>query len=378
MAVINMDVTPESQDRLDVLKAAQRLYPNRGKISIMIENQHFRVVDKWFYGDRHQVQGGTAIMHTMSLADGTGNARFSGPNEVDNTDLQNVRVELTTPWRHIDNSYIITHDEMVRCRGGAATVNMLKSRRMEAGIYWANLVENRGFIAPHSSTDDLNPYGLAYHLVPFTSAQVAAHAAALSAGTEHAVDTGDHQGANPSGFSTYCGLDTSLSKNELARNYNDVWTNSDMEITEDDVEKILRAFRHLSFRAPMNVENWSDPNSVQFTGYIPEALLSAINKKARTNNESLGADLGKFADGVVVKGMPIMWAKQLDNDTSNPMFIVNNRHFYPVFQKGEFLRETPAIRVAGKHNQYVTFDDTMFNFICENRRAAGANISYVA
>jgi len=369
MPGINIDPVAVTQTPYDIVKVTLAHYPNRSKLTVLQELHDFPFMNRWMDPSRRRTASGIAIAEDVVI-DGNGSAKMVRPFETHVPNVNNVVAKLQVPWRGCQADWSLEKREILQNSGSQAKLTQLnkivKVRRAAADLDLANLLEGRAWQAPNSSSDDLNAHGVPYWLVPITSAQVAA-----SAG-------GNHIGANPTGFSDVGGIDASASKYALWKSYADVWDNNTPTCTENDVRKMVRMHRRLKFRTPKNARDWESDAYSDFQGYLSEARLEAFEEKARANNESLGADLGKFSGQTTVRGTPLSWVEAIDDISTDPLVLINHRHWHVFCLEGDILEETTVAPSTAQHRVVTTFVDLTFNIVTLNRRLAGGRIDYVA
>jgi len=366
---INLDPVVDSNDAFDVLKITLKNYPNRGELTVLQDRHTFPVMNRWFRDDRRVLTGGTAISEQIVI-DENGSAKMVKPREVHEGNTKDVTATLQLPWRGGQGDWDLETREVLMNSGSAKSFtrlcSLIKVRRASADLSIANLLEKRGWLAPNSTADDKNPHGMPYWLVPITSAQVASDLG------------GDHIGTNPVGYTDTAGIDATAEKYKLWRSYNDVWSNDDSITTEEDVRKMTRMHRRLKFQVPMNARDWESEAFSDFQGYVTEARLEGFEERARANNESLGADLAKYCGQTVVKGTPMNWCEDLDDVSTDPMYLINHRHWNVFMLEGDNFTETTTAPDRSQHRVLTTFVDFTFNFMTLNRRLCGGRIDYVA
>jgi len=365
MAVgINLDAAADSQSAYDLLKLTRKHYPNRRKLNVLQERHQFPIMNRWMADDQRRAAGGTMIEERV-MVDENGSAKMVEPYEIEEGNVIDVMATLQIPWRIVQARYDFEKSEILRNRGNLVQlVSILETRRAGCDLSLANKMEEQAFQYPATSSDVKNAWGIPLWLVPITSAQVSAA-------------TSGHQGANPSGWTDTAGIDASASKYALWRSYNDVWDNNTITITEDDVAKIVRMHRHLLFQVPRNARDWESEFFERFQGYLGEDRLEAMEKKARANNESLGADLGRFSGQTVIKGTPLNWNEDIDDISTDPLILVNHAFWHVFVLEGDVLAETQVDPDRAQHRVTTVFVDLSFNFATLNRRRAGGRIDYV-
>ena len=175
-------------------------------------------------------------------------------------------------------------------------------------------------------------------------------------------------------------MNSSLSKYARYRNFNDVWS-SDLasnELSEDDIDKILRMIRHMKWTAPMNAKEFlAAMEAPRMEFWCGERLITLADRKARANNDSLGSDLGKFSGQTNTKGIVWNWAEKLDAETTSPLIAIDMDSFRTIVRKGENLVEDGPRKLPNIHRAMVTDVDLVSANVNRNRRKCG-RIDYVA
>jgi len=359
-----MDPSASSQSVIDLLKITRGYHPNKSKLTVLQERHQFPIMNRWMSDDQRRVAGGSQIEETVMI-DENGTAKMVEPYQIEEMSVPDVMAKLQIPWRICQADYNLEKSEILRNKGKMVQlVRLLDSRRAGADLSIANKLESQGFQYPATSSDTLNAWGIPYWLVPITSAQVSA---GLSG----------HIGTNPSGWTDTAGIDASSSTYAMWRSYADVWDNDTITITADDVTKMVRMHRHLKFQTPRNARDWESEYYGRFQGYLSEARLEAMEKKAQANNDRLGADLAKFAGQTVVMGTPLNWNEDVDDISTDPLILVNHNHWHVFCLEGDILAETDCEPSRAQHRVFTTFVDLSFNFATLNRRQAGGRIDYV-
>ncbi len=77
-------------------------------------------------------------------------------------------------------------------------------------------------------------------------------------------------------------------------------------------------------------------------------------------------------DGTITfRKNPIIWVPKLDERSDDPVYMLDHSTFYPVILRGDYLRESDAIRAPNQHNIYQVFTDLTYNYLCVDRRRNG-------
>lgn len=345
-------------------------------IEYLLDKHQYVVVDQWFREDRIEQEGGTQIIRDVIYRE-DGEAAFVLPGEVRTRSTMNVIAQITMPFCLMPKQHTITEFEINANRGREQLKKLSTAKRQVALKSIADTLESRVWQLP-DVTNNKKPRGVPYWIVPITSSQRTAHGVA---GTK----TGALQGENPSGFSDCGGIDASDDTKTRWRNWNDTWTNSAADMTEEDLVRIGRMHRHMRFQAPITVAD-IDKRSFQKTRiYACEDVIDNFSKVTRAQNDQLGSDAGKYLGAGVTqtgvptfRGLPLIWIEQLDGDTTLPFVMLNHDKFYPVVRQGVWLREGSPMRTVDQPDTFTTWIDNEFNILCLNRAEGGGMISYPA
>jgi hypothetical protein len=349
-----------TQQALDLWTITREEYPWKNRLEILQERHEWPVVNQWFQERKVTFESGTQIIHNVMI-DHAGTARMILPNEPRTYLVGNVMARITIPWRKLNDYYLTNRDEVMRNRGENKLVDLLQTRRASTAYSMAELLETLAFKTPADSSDVVNPFGVRYWVTPITSGQV-------SAGTS------GHQGSRPlyqdgNAITTGAGgIDSNQSKYSLWKNYNDVWTNADADVTDNDLDKIMGMLMDIKFKAPVTAKDVYDGTYDNFMHYSNKKFILSIERKARANNDNLGADIGKFAGVTRIKGVPVVRQDDLDDDSTNPLFSLNHDCFMPFILEGDFFRETGPMNDVSQPDTFVTNIDLQFNYLCTNRR----------
>lgn len=371
MAGINLDAVVDAQTPYDILKVTLKNYPNKGVLNVLQDRHTFPIMNRFFRKDRMLIRGGTAISEKVMI-DENGAAKMVQPYEQHEGTVVDVMATMELPWRQTQTDWSLERGEILRNRSGKFTgnsvvqlVDLAKIRRASADLSMANLLEGLGWKVPTSTADKKNPNGIFYHLVPITAAQVA-------------TSQSGHIGQNPVGFNDTAGIDATDDTYALWRSYVDVWDNDTPTCTDDDVRKMVRMHRRLKFQVPMNAKDWTAETFSDFQGYLSESRLECFEERARANNESLGADLGKFSGQTIIKGTPLNWTEEIDDVSSDPLVLMNHKHWHVWVLDGDNFVETVEPGGVTQHRVTTTFTDVTWNIGTMNRRLCGGRIDYVA
>lgn len=286
--------------------------------------------------------GGAGIRRNIMI-DTTGNARHVGLFAQDSTNISDVLHKLRVPWRHTTTSYAFDEREEEFNSGEAEIVDLIKIRRTDGMASLAMLLEDTWWSKPADSSDEVTPFGIDYWFVPNASE--------------------GFFGGNPAGFSAgAANVDSSAYtrwKNYTARY---------AAVSKDDlILKMRRAYRRIMFKPPVPNPNYAR-GADRYRIYVNNDTLEGMETIGESQNENLGKDLAPYQDQMVFKSVPIQWVPALDANEVDPVYMTNWAHFYPFFQKNEYLKESGPLRKAGQHRVIEVHIDLTWNTLCTNRR----------
>lgn len=356
-----------NSDLIDLQRTTLENLPDMD-FEVALTYQQYLVCDKWFGNDKVQVESGTSIKRNIILDD-SGNAIHTRLFAKVPVNVADVQRQITAPWVQARTHYTIERREALRNRTPARYVELLKSRRVDAMVSLANLIERDGWKAPINSSDDLNPRGLPYWLSKIANA-----------------DTGTP------GFVgkrvVYTDGSTSNDIGGINASTETKWRNYAAEYsaisTTDLLLAMRKAFHAINFQSPIMVKDLKEGTLSNYRIYMDLTVLSTVEGLAQAQNvgsEKLGPDLDRFHGITAFRRVPLMYAPLLDSDTdasggasSAPVYMVNHNMFFPIVLQGDWLRENEPMSDVESNNTFVTIVDNSYQFFCKNRRTAGAVI----
>lgn len=357
-----------NSDLIDLTKTTLENLPDM-KFEVALAKVDYIAVNTWFGEGKVKEDGGTSITRNVML-DNSGNARHVRLYQRSSINVADVQKKLNAPWVQVEGQWSIERREALRNRGRAKFIDLVETRRLDAMLAMADLLETRAWKSPQDTNDDLNPRGLPYYLsklVPSTGSgyDSAIDVAAGFSGRRVLFSDGtqtltDKSGLSPTGQAKW-------------RNYVDVKTG----INADFVKKMSRAFYATKFRSPMLAKDLKKGGASKFRIYMGLDDVVEYGDLARKANENLGADLDKFHGVLAFNRVPVEHAPELDTDADRPVYGVNHDKFYPIVLEGDWMREDEPDRDPELHNVVTTFIDGSYQYFCTNVREAGFVISNV-
>ena len=289
-------------------------------------------------------QGGSEISFRVMVSL-TGNARNTGMYAADKTAVKDVMVTATVPWRMSTTNYSYSIYEPSFQSDRETIIKTLLVREQDAyNAMWV-LQEENLWTAPSSATDN-RPNGVPYYVVKSIT-----------------TPDGGFTGLAPSGHTTVAGISPTTYPNW--RNWAGQYTNP---TTDDLVRKIKLAINNTNFMAPHPHPELGFGKS-DYQIYTTLRVQEPLERLAETRNDSLGSDVAKFMNRVTVGGVPIKYVPYLEaNDTSDPVYGLNWKHFRPFVKAGANMKRYPPKQAPNQHDTYDVHIDHWCNYANYNRR----------
>lgn len=352
----------------DLIATTLRDLP-KDQFEIMWDSQHYELC-QIYQEHRRKVDGGTSIQKNVIL-DRFGRAKYRRLYDTDQPTVDQSQFQVNVPWTQLSTDYSWDVLEIMRNKNSAkGFIDLLESRRAERMWDLAELMEQRGWTTPTSSTDTLYPYGIPYY-VNFldngvTQGGFAGKTIRYQNGTTGTVCAGIDAASEPKW-----------------QNYADVYQRVDNSL----LRKLRSAVRRTRFKpAPFAIKPGNDKVGAPIKLYAADDVTSQIEDLAdKRDDASAPQDLaGKMLhdyDGCThFNKMPFVYVPQLDGftvqgssttQTPNPIFCVDWTKLQPVVQDGYWMEEGKPMVDRGQHTTFTVFLDGSHNNLCLNRRTCG-------
>lgn len=304
---------------------------------------HVAVREMW-EGKKKVFEGGADWRFDIQM-DHNHSARAVGLFETDGSSLNDTMVKGNVPVRHVNAHYEYDLREPDFQRGGTAIVDLVKSRYVAMMVSFYEYLEDILWSKPADSSDERTPYGLAYWVTKTTST------------------TGGFNGSNPTGFSSgRAGISTSTYSR---------WANYAVKYTniskEDLIRKMREAARKTQFRSPIShaVPNLGGMKNGIYTN---NDVIGLLEEALETQNMNLGNDIASKDGRTMFKGTPITYAPKLDDDSTDPVYMLDWKHLAIGVMAGWENNLTKPYQVPGKHLVRRVDLDVSLNMISDNLR----------
>jgi hypothetical protein len=314
--------------------------------------QDYPLYRKWFdKSNRENIIGGNGIGVRRNLANRTpDSAAHVGWADPDNVTIDDLTDNLQMDWVHATQSWGVIYQTDVLMNGNADAekiFDLVKLRRQQAMLNLVEEIEEKAWSAPTSSSDKRNPWGITYWIVKNSS-------------------TGFYGGA-PSGHTTVGNV--SLTDSPTFKNYTATYSLNSPFGKNNGIKQVRTAMRKCHFKSPIPKMDYS-PEMDKFCLYVGDTTTEQAEEVGESQNENLKSDLAPSAyaiESLRIRGRPLIWAPELDGDTSYPIYGVNHATWEVRYLEGDWFRESNN-DAPNQHNIRQYFIDLTYNFLCFNRR----------
>jgi len=278
--------------------------------------------------------------------DTNGSARGVGLYYTASVNPTNIMTTGKMPWRHVTWNWGIERREIAMNRTPRKIVDLTKTRRIAAFGDAVKYFERRGWRCPATTNED-DFHGIPYWIVKSNTA---------------VTTNNGFNGTVPSGYTVVGNINPTTYPR---------WANYATQYTsvtfEDLIDKLERAMTWTAFK-PLVDEVPSYNTGNDYGLYTTYAVLSACKKLLKSQNDNLGYDLDSVEGKVVFRRTPLTWARELEDDTTGPIYGVNWGVFKFMGLRGEWMHETPIPVHSNQPTVSATHTDCTLNTYCTDRR----------
>ena len=319
---------------------------------LMSSYQNTIVLKRLIKKNKMTFDSGPALQFNV-IVDTNHSARFVGLAAVDDVNATNVMTTGSIPWRHITWNWMYDRREPIMNSGASKIVDLVKTRRI-AGLGDAIIKFETSFWRIPLTTNTTDPYGVQYWIVK------SATATTTNDGFNGTTPVDAVGGSYSSGAA-------GISSSAFSGRWANYATGYSALSKTDLIAKMRRAYVYTDFMPLVDetpVYNLGDDYGI-YTNYT---VLSALESILESQNENLGSDVAPMDGKVMFRRTPVTFVKELDLDTTNPVYGINWGEFFAAGLRGEWMNETVIPKKADQHTVTVTHTDCSFNYMCRNRR----------
>lgn len=340
--------TLQATDIADIVSTTQNELGELKFTDLMSDYQNTIALKRLIKKNKITFDAGPEVSFNLITGDND-STRAVGLYAVDNVDVTNVMTTGKIAWRHVTWNWAIDAHEIDINGSPRKIVDIVKTRRIAAFGSAIRKFEYWFWRVPAAS-DTVSPYGIPYYIVKSNTA----------------VTTNDgFNGGLPSGYSTVANI--SNTTYPRWRNYATQYT----AVTKDD---LIRKWRRMAVYTDFmpfvdNIPQYNTGDDYGF--YTNYSVVGTLEELLEAQNENLGNDIASKDGQVMFRRTPVQFVKELDLDTTNPVYSINWGEMKTMGLRNWWMKETNVPMQAGQHNVSATHTDCTFNLLCRNRRRQG-------
>ena len=327
----------------DAVLLTQQQFVKRGAfVDLQTDLQDHIAVREMWKGRQFKFSGGEN-WEWEAQVDHNHSAQFVGLFETDGTALTDTMIKGYVRPRHVNAHYIYDQRESAFQRGGTKIVDLIKTRYVAMMVSLYEKMEEALWTKPTDSDDEVTPFGAEYWI------------------TKNASE--GFNGGRPTGFTDKGNIDPNLQ----ARWKN--WTARYVAISKEDlIRKMRKGARQIKFRS---VISHAEPNlrkDMRNGIYTNDAVIGIMEEVLEDQNMNLGNDLASKDGRTLFKSTPVVFAPYLDNDTQNPVYMLDWKWLAVGVLSGWENQLTKPYMVPGKHLVRRVDVDLTMQMVCTNLR----------
>ena len=304
-------------------------------------SDHVAVREMW-RGRTKQFDGGDPWEFDCQV-DHNHSTRAVGMYETDGSALAETMIKGEIHARHVNSHYVFDLREKAFQRGGTKIVDLIKTKYIGMMVSFYEWLEETLWSNP--ANDSKTPLGIAHWV------------------TRAAADAEGFNGVDPTGFAEgRAGIlvaDTPRYNN---------WNAQYEAISKEDlVRKMRTASRRTKFKSPISHAQptlGSQKNGI----YMNSDTIGLCEEILEDQNMNLGNDMASKDGRTLFKGTPVTYAPYLDDDTEDPVYMLDWQWLAIGVLAGWQNNLTRPYMVPNKHLVRRVDLDASMNMACTNLR----------
>jgi hypothetical protein len=351
----------KDKDILDLLNTTRYYEPKDGFIQIAQDMQDLIVMNYLLTakGGQKVINTGVGIEETL-MVDYGGRSQWVGEFTEVTRMVGDFLKKMRLNWTLVHDSISYTKGMILANKGEARIKNVIKPQEAAMMLRLAHTMEEAFFGNPDPDNDEIM-WGLKYWIVKNATA--------------------GFNGGYPSGFSRIANVN--LTEVPQYKNYTATYTS----VTKSDlVAKLRTAHRKTNWKSPLKMSEFKGDTGKQRVLLVNEDTFDEMEMVGEAQNENLGRDLAPgsgnydakmqdkkqglgFIDGdLVFRRHPIMPVVALNDDTTDPVYMIDLSNFYALTFEGDNMSRSDFIRLPNQPRVYASDIYHKCQTICTNRR----------
>ncbi len=316
-----------------------------------------------YQNERMVIDGGNQIERKIML-DQSGNARYRRAYDTDTPGVSDVMHTIKAPWTRIGTNYSWDDFELLQNKNNAkGFIDLMKVRRVDGLWSLAELIEDRFWKTPESTTDDLYPFGVPYYITMFSADATLNTSAGFN---------GKFIKFQDSTYDSTC-ANINAANEAKWRNYAAPYTAIDSAF----LKTFRLAFMYTKFKAPLIVNDPQNKRTAAKRVYtdfdtVAQIMDLADQKDDRHSGKDIMSNLRMDDTGLAfVNRLPVVPIPQLNGAAYTPVYCIDFSKFIPYVHDGYWMKEGAPETDRGQHTTFTVYLDGAHNNLCLNRRTAG-------
>ena len=289
------------------------------------------------------------------MTDVSDSARHVGLAYVANSNIGNYLIVGKMPWRHTTWNWALERRLVAMNRGRAKIIDLAQVQRIAALGGAIKLFERTLWRVPAATgeTDsfDTDPVGIPYFVVKTSTAF-----------TDGVSGNYGFNGLVPSGYTLVGNINPTTYPRWA--NYAEPYT----LVTPADLIMRMRRGQHYTDFVPLVDETPVHSKNNDYGIYTQYSVLRQLEDVLLGQNDNIGNDLAAKDGKVTFMMTPVTPVRQLDNDTTGVVYMLNWSHIRPVGLSGEWMYEQNFKAEANQPTVSMTNTDCSWNLTCDDRR----------
>lgn len=336
----------------DLVNATLPNFPKLKFTDIISTYQNTQVLKRLMNKKKMMMQAGVDAIKFQLATDENHSFRWVGMYATDIFNSDDTLQQGSVPWAHATWNCVWDYKELLMNGNPLTIVNNMKLKRIRM-FASAVIALERQFWRLRALADTLTMLGVPNWIVK----------TATDAATDATND--GFNGTTPSGWTTVGGLTPgSAALGNKWNNYADAYAN----VTKDDlIRKMRRAAAKTDFQPIVdNIPTYNKGKDYEImTNY---KVYGPMVEALEAQNENLGNDIASKEGKVTFMGTPVNYVRELDKDTTDPVFGVDFGEFGFVGLEGAWMKTWTIPMIAGQHSVAAEGNDLTVNLVCTNRR----------
>lgn len=266
-------------------------------------------------------------------------------------DIPNLMAYGKMPWRHTTWNWAVERRIIAMNSGSSKIVDIAQTQRLAAFGSAILLFEDTLWRCPSLADFAMNPVGIPYFVVKSATAATLANANGFN-------------GTVPSGYTVVANINPTSDCNGRYVNYADAYTN----VSKDDLIRKMRRAQHYTDFTPLVDGIPTYAMGDDYGIYSPYAVVQTIEELLEDQNENLGNDVASRDGRAVFMRTEFTPVKQLDNDATGVVYMLNWSEIGAMGLQGEWMYEQHFPAQQNQPTISSTNTDCTWNLMCRNRR----------